>query len=158
MTQHDGRNRRRDRRWNPSERDKFLQSINLDNIVNRIASTREVNDYAHHKDDSATNLPSSAKRQSRFINYSHERQKKLSQSHVICTTLSGAGSKAFAEAVSRDAFPRSEFDAVIIDEACQGSEWSSLIPLKFNPNALILVGDPKQLPGDKLCRLYHSIH
>ena len=89
---------------------------------------------------------SNPQRHSRFINYSAERQKKLSQCHVICTTLSGAGSKAFAEAVSRDEYPQSEFDAVIIDEACQGSEMASLIPLKFNPNAFVLVGDPKQLP------------
>lgn len=48
--------------------------------------------------------------------------------------------------MSREQFPQSEFDAVIIDEACQGSEMACLIPLKFNPNAVVLVGDPKQLP------------
>jgi len=35
---------------------------------------------------------------------------------------------------------------VIIDEACQGSEMSCLIPLKYNPNVVVLVGDPNQLP------------
>lgn len=48
--------------------------------------------------------------------------------------------------VSRDEFPQSEFDAVIIDEACQGSEMSCLIPFKYNPNVVVLVGDPNQLP------------
>jgi len=145
---HDGRGRSntRQRKMNyHSERDKFLYSINLDTIVNRIAEGREINDFAHQKEFSKKS-PQAQQRHSRFINYAMERQKKLSRCHVICTTLSGAGSKAFAEAVSRDDFPQSEFDAVIIDEACQGSEMACLIPLKFNPNAVVLVGDPQQLP------------
>lgn len=40
----------------------------------------------------------------------------------------------------------SDFDAVIIDEACQASDPSTLIPLKYNPTSVFLVGDPKQLP------------
>ena len=60
--------------------------------------------------------------------------------------MSGSGSKAFVEAVSRDEFPLSEFDALIIDEACQASEASCLIPFKYNPNIVVLVGDPQQLP------------
>lgn len=115
----------------------------MDIIVNKIAEGKERHDYAHRND--ASKSVSGKSRQSRFINYSAERQKILSECHVICTTLSGAGSKAFADAVSRDEFPQSEFDAVIIDEAAQGSEMQCLIPLKFNPNALILVGDPKQV-------------
>ena len=35
---------------------------------------------------------------------------------------------------------------MIIDEACQSSEPESLIPFKFNPTTVTLVGDPKQLP------------
>jgi len=147
---HDGRGRSNFRNRNKAlghatEREKFLHAINLDNIVTDIACGKEVNDFAHRK-DARSRVASSSKRQSRFINFSVERQKILSQCHVICTTLSGSGSKAFAEAVSRDEFPQSEFDAVIIDEACQGSEMSCLIPLKFNPNAVVLVGDPNQLP------------
>ena len=145
---HDGRGRSNTRNRGPSfhqsARDKFLHHINLDNIINRIADGREINDFAHSK--ASSKASSASNRHSRFINYSVERRKKLSGCHVICTTLSGAGSKAFAEAVSRDEFPQSEFDAVIIDEACQGSEMACLIPLKFNPNAVVLVGDPNQLP------------
>lgn len=145
---HDGRgksqNRNRGQSTRQSSRDKFLYDINLDLIINKIADGREVNDYAHHK--YASTSKSGSNRHSRFINYSVERQKKLSECHIICTTLSGAGSKAFADAVSRDEFPQSEFDAVIIDEACQGSEMACLIPFKFNPNVVILVGDPNQLP------------
>ena len=59
----------------------------------------------------------------------------------VITTLSGAGSKAFVDAVCRDPTRNdSEFDAVIIDEACQASEPESLIPFKFNPTTITLVG------------------
>ena len=147
LSKHDGRGKSNGRHHSKrfdSERDIFLNDINLDNILSKIANRREKHDFAHNRDSSEAY--SSIGRSSRSINSSTERQKRLSECHVICTTLSGAGSKSFTEAVSRDAFPLSEFDAVIIDEACQGSEMASLIPLKFNPNVLILVGDPKQLP------------
>lgn len=39
-----------------------------------------------------------------------------------------------------------EFSVVIVDEACQVSEAACLIPFKFNPSLVVLVGDPKQLP------------
>jgi len=72
----------------------------------------------------------------------------LSHSDVVCATLSGLGSKGFIDAVSRDDNNlASEFDAVIIDEACQATEASCLIPLKYNPNLCVLVGDPQQLPA-----------
>jgi senataxin len=38
-------------------------------------------------------------------------------------------------------------EAVIIDEASQCIEIESLIPLKYSPNRVILIGDPKQLPA-----------
>jgi senataxin len=40
-----------------------------------------------------------------------------------------------------------EFDTVIVDEASQGIELSTLIALKMGCTRLILVGDPKQLPA-----------
>ncbi|CAE8582721.1 unnamed protein product [Polarella glacialis] len=43
-------------------------------------------------------------------------------------------------------FPE-DFDTVIIDEASQGVEVSTLTPLKLGCRRLILVGDPKQLPA-----------
>ena len=75
---------------------------------------------------------------------SAERRDILMKSHVVCTTLNSAGSKAFIDAATRE--DSSEFDVVIIDEACQASEPSCLIPFKFNPDAVIMVGDPQQLP------------
>ena len=67
---------------------------------------------------------------------------------IVCTTVSGAGSKALIEAShhGENKSKTSEFDVVIIDEACQASEQASLIPLKYNPQVVVLVGDPQQLP------------
>ena len=42
------------------------------------------------------------------------------------------------------------FDTVLIDEAAQAVECSTLIPLKYNAPRLVLVGDPKQLPATVL--------
>lgn len=123
----------------------LFSAINLDKMVRDVAAGKEIYDF--RSCDPANKMKTSdTTRKSRYINFNVERQKILSRCHVVCTTLSGAGSKAFIESVSRDEYPQSEFDAVVIDEACQGSETSCLIPLKYNPNIIVLVGDPNQLP------------
>lgn len=61
----------------------------------------------------------------------------LRNASVICTTLSSAGSENLNI---------QNFDLLIIDEACQATEISTIIPFKFNPNKIIMIGDPKQLP------------
>lgn len=73
------------------------------------------------------------------------RKRVLQESDVVCATLSGAGSQPLVEAVMR--LPGFAFDAVVVDEAAQATEPSSLIPLKYNPRSVILVGDPAQLPA-----------
>lgn len=71
----------------------------------------------------------------------------ITDSDIVCTTVSGTGSKALVEsAYHRDSKSDCEFDVIIMDEACQVSEQASLIPLKYNPRVTILVGDPQQLP------------
>lgn len=55
----------------------------------------------------------------------------LSEADVICTTLSGSG---------HNSLDRFEFETVIIDEAAQSIEVSSLIPLKYRCKRCILVG------------------
>ncbi|EHA46214.1 DNA-binding protein SMUBP-2 [Pyricularia oryzae 70-15] len=66
-------------------------------------------------------------------------QSILSEAHVLCATLSGAGHDMFKSL-------QVEFETVIIDEAAQCVELSALIPLKYGASKCILVGDPKQLP------------
>ncbi|KAG6816805.1 hypothetical protein H0H87_002774 [Tephrocybe sp. NHM501043] len=61
----------------------------------------------------------------------------LQESDVICTTLSGAANELLG---------RFDFEMVIVDEAAQCIELSSLIPLKYRSNRCIMVGDPQQLP------------
>ena len=65
------------------------------------------------------------------------RREILTQADIICSTLSGSGHELLSDI---------EFDMVIIDEAAQSIELSSLIPLKYGCNRCIMVGDPQQLP------------
>ncbi len=65
------------------------------------------------------------------------RRQVLQEADVICSTLSGAG---------HDTLDQFEFETIVIDEAAQAIELSSLIPLKYKCNRCVLVGDPQQLP------------
>ncbi|KAL5501492.1 hypothetical protein ACEPAH_8752 [Sanghuangporus vaninii] len=65
------------------------------------------------------------------------RQQILADADVICSTLSGAGHEQLASF---------DFSMVIIDEASQSIELSSLIPLKYQCIRCVMVGDPQQLP------------
>lgn len=65
------------------------------------------------------------------------RREIITQADVICSTLSGAG---------HDILENLEFDMIIIDEAAQAIELSSLIPLKYACTRCVMVGDPQQLP------------
>lgn len=62
------------------------------------------------------------------------------QSQIIFATLNSAGKQLFE--VLKD-----KINYLIIDEATQSYEIQTLIPLSLNPQNLVLVGDPKQLPG-----------
>ncbi|KAJ3097927.1 DEAD-box type RNA helicase [Phlyctochytrium planicorne] len=66
--------------------------------------------------------------------------KILDEADIVVSTLSGAGHDILT---SRKDF---EFSTVIIDEAGQAVETSTLIPLKYKVKKCILVGDPNQLP------------
>ncbi|EJC98117.1 uncharacterized protein FOMMEDRAFT_97735 [Fomitiporia mediterranea MF3/22] len=66
--------------------------------------------------------------------YRHE---ILGAADIICSTLSGAG---------HEQLEPFDFSMVIIDEAAQSIELSSLIPLKYTSTRCVMVGDPQQLP------------
>jgi senataxin len=55
----------------------------------------------------------------------------LAEADVICSTLSGSGHEIL-EAL--------EFGMIIIDEAAQAIELSSLIPLKYDVTRCVMVG------------------
>ena len=61
------------------------------------------------------------------------RSEILQEADVICGTLSGSGH----EALQLEQF---DFEMVIIDEAAQAIELSTLIPLKYRCNRCVLVG------------------
>ncbi|KAI8355760.1 AAA domain-containing protein [Mortierella sp. GBAus27b] len=74
------------------------------------------------------------------------RNKILGEADVICSTLSASGH----DLLTSSAFI---FETVIIDEAAQSVEISSLIPLKYGCKRCILVGDPNQLPPTVISQL-----
>jgi len=82
-------------------------------------------------------LPSSVPVQHLKKGEKKEALKVLGGTKVVFSTLSMAGSSAFSN---------HEFDVVVVDEACQATEPSTIIPLVVKPSRFILVGDPKQLP------------
>ena len=63
----------------------------------------------------------------------------LAEADVICTTLSGAGHEML------NSLPF-DFETVVVDEAAQAVELSTIIPLRYGCKQCILVGDPNQLP------------
>ncbi|KAK0485493.1 SEN1 N terminal-domain-containing protein [Armillaria luteobubalina] len=77
---------------------------------------------------------------SRLMNTNRRRatDEVMAEVDVICTTLSGAGHRDVAQQIA--------FDMIIIDEAAQAIELSSLIPLKYRCTRCVMVGDPQQLP------------
>ncbi|KAL6936769.1 hypothetical protein ACO0OL_001319 [Hanseniaspora opuntiae] len=63
----------------------------------------------------------------------------IKQADIVCTTLSGSAQKQLE---NLGLF----FPTVVIDEACQCTELSSLVPLRYGAKQIIMVGDPNQLP------------
>ena len=63
----------------------------------------------------------------------------LDETHIVFTTLGTAGNKALESAA--------KFEVVVIDEAAQSVEPSTLVGLQLGSKHAILVGDPQQLPA-----------
>ncbi|RLN98341.1 hypothetical protein BBJ28_00010761, partial [Nothophytophthora sp. Chile5] len=80
------------------------------------------------------------KHRSTFPTAKQARQAIIKNAQIVFCTLSGAGSVAMCDFAH-------DFDALIVDEAAQAVEASALIPLKFRPHRLVLVGDHRQLPA-----------
>ncbi|CAI5734695.1 unnamed protein product [Hyaloperonospora brassicae] len=80
------------------------------------------------------------KHRSSFSTVKQTRQAVIKNAQIVFCTLSGAGSAAMCEFAQ-------DFDALVIDEAAQAVEASTLIPFKFRPRRVVLVGDHRQLPA-----------
>lgn len=85
------------------------------------------------------------------IKASELRRQVLERADIVAATLSGAGSQPILEVILR--ISGFKFDAVIIDEAAQAVEPSTLIPFKYNPGLIVMVGDPCQLPATVFSRV-----
>lgn len=80
------------------------------------------------------------KHKSAFPTARSARQSIVQSAQIVFCTLSGAGSVAMCDFAHT-------FDALVIDEAAQAVEASTLIPFKFRPSRVVLVGDHQQLPA-----------
>ncbi|KAK5115389.1 hypothetical protein LTR85_009849 [Meristemomyces frigidus] len=110
----------------------------LTNLENEIVSVRKRKNELGVRIDNVKDQERNAGREAE-LNRKRAQQAVLDEAHVICATLSGSGHDMF-QALNI------EFETVIIDEAAQCVEMSSLIPLKYGCVKCIMVGDPKQLP------------
>lgn len=86
-----------------------------------------------------------AKHRKTFPTAKQARQAIIKNAQIVFCTLSGAGSVAMCDFAQ-------DFDALIIDEAAQAVEASTLIPFKFRPHRVVLVGDHRQLPATVLSK------
>ncbi|KAK5577040.1 hypothetical protein RB653_001977 [Dictyostelium firmibasis] len=75
----------------------------------------------------------------------------LDEADIVATTLSFSGSTLLTKMAGG-------FDIVIIDEAAQAVETSTLIPIQHNCKKVVLVGDPKQLPATIISPLAIKYH
>jgi senataxin len=110
----------------------------LAELENEIGSTRKRKNELGIRIDNVKDEERNAGREAE-LNRKRAQQAVLDEAHVICATLSGSGHDMFQSL-------NIEFETVIIDEAAQCVEMSSLIPLKYGCVKCIMVGDPKQLP------------
>ncbi|EMC94826.1 hypothetical protein BAUCODRAFT_93353, partial [Baudoinia panamericana UAMH 10762] len=107
-------------------------------LENEIASVRRRKNELGVRIDNVKDQERNAGREAE-LSRKRAQQAVLDEAHVICATLSGSGHDMFQSL-------NIEFETVIIDEAAQCVEMSSLIPLKYGCIKCIMVGDPKQLP------------
>lgn len=115
-----------------------LKGNDLTRLESTITQLRKQKNELGIKIDNFKDQERNAGRQAE-LDRKRAQQAVLDGAHVICATLSGSGHDMFQGL-------NIEFETVIIDEAAQCVEMSSLIPLKYGCVKCIMVGDPKQLP------------
>ena len=79
----------------------------------------------------------------------HIRNSLLEGAEIVLTTTSSAAVGTVETFITDTGHG---FDIVVIDEAAQAVEPSSLIPLRYGCSQCILVGDPQQLPATVISR------
>uniref|UniRef100_A0A060TAU8 ARAD1D26598p n=1 Tax=Blastobotrys adeninivorans TaxID=409370 RepID=A0A060TAU8_BLAAD len=98
---------------------------------------KKIKELGHKLDLQREQIQSAVR--SRDIERKRVQNEILQGAQVICATLSGSAHSVLSSLQMR-------FETVIIDEAAQAIELSTLIPLRYGCKQAIMVGDPKQLP------------
>ncbi|KAN0048055.1 hypothetical protein ACTA71_002446 [Dictyostelium dimigraforme] len=125
-----------------AERLKQQEDNKLRNEITKLTYTREKysNDLKLAKDEERRfHEQYSNTKRNLFINI-------IGRSQIILSTLSGSGYDSLFAATKN-------FDLVIVDEAAQAVELSTLIPLRHDVKKCILVGDPQQLPPTTISKV-----
>ncbi|KAK4948975.1 DEAD-box type RNA helicase [Elasticomyces elasticus] len=115
-----------------------VKGTELTNLMSEIAAAKRRKNELGVRIDNVKDQEQNAGREAE-LSRKRAQQAVLDEAHVICATLSGSGHDMFQSL-------NIEFETVIIDEAAQCVEMSSLIPLKYGCVKCVMVGDPKQLP------------
>ena len=76
----------------------------------------------------------------------------LNLADVICCTCVGAGDPRLLERSMKRVKKRRRFEQVLIDEATQGIEPETMIPIVTGAKQLVMVGDHQQLPPVVCCK------
>lgn len=140
------------------ERDQIRQQLNQDNLPEDKAVQLQIKlrEVLKRKNELGRKLDE--QREKQYVSYRNKEIEKrniqykiLSQANIICSTLSGS-----AHSIIKDM--NLTCDTVIIDEACQCTELSAIIPLRYGCERCIMVGDPNQLPPTVLSQAAASFN
>lgn len=118
--------------------DSSMSTNDIANLQMKIRElTKSINELGREKDEM---------REKNAINYRNRdldrrnaQAQVLASCDIICSTLSGSAHDVLATLGMK-------FETVVIDEACQCTELSAIIPLRYGSKRCIMVGDPNQLP------------
>ncbi|XP_058861511.1 probable helicase senataxin [Acipenser ruthenus] len=121
----------------------------IDNLSRQCAMHQKVREKFQQLTDEKCRLLREREQLGRQLKETRSRKQEvqarvLQDAHVICCTLSTSGSILLESAFRR--LGHDPFSCVIVDEAGQATEMETLIPLTYRCPALVLVGDPEQLP------------
>lgn len=122
QTQRQGKEIERELLRDNTARDRIVEAELKALASKRASLTKELNKARDTQKDAGRAMDAARRR---------FRSEVLAEADVICCTLSGAG---------QDLLSQIDFETVIIDEAAQSVELSSLIPLRFRARRCIMVG------------------
>ncbi|TDH73008.1 hypothetical protein CCR75_003769 [Bremia lactucae] len=132
------------KKWGPIDLSRYHPYIAMAQRINgcleKLAEVKlelQRYEFARHAVSDMRGKLSQSTRQSLEVSF-------LDTAHIVFTTLSSAGVAAL------DASAR--YDVLVVDEAAQAVELSTIIPMKFGSKQCVLVGDPQQLSATVFSR------